>query len=283
MMRARTLVLLATLALLLSACAGAPGKPRGGGMGGSDGVKIGRPYQVNGVWYYPRDVTSYRARGVASWYGEDFHGKPTANGEVFDLNLLTAAHTTLPLPSWVRVTNLANGRSVVVRVNDRGPFVDGRLIDLSQRAARDLGFERRGIERVEVEFLGKAIGQYAHRYPGAEPAWAVASARPVTVPSAGPIRVAEAPGEKRPVIAARSAMQGLYVQAAAFADPANAETAASRLRRLGRTRIAAAEVNGRPFYRVWLGPVATHEEAAVLLTQLHGVGHRDARVINPRG
>lgn len=98
--------------------------------------KVGKPYQINGVWYYPSEDYGYDETGVGSWYGPDFHGKPTANGEIFDQNGLTAAHRTLPMPSLVRVTNLENGRSIMVRVNDRGPFAHGRIIDLSRRSAQ---------------------------------------------------------------------------------------------------------------------------------------------------
>ncbi len=105
--------------------------PRGGGV-----YKVGKPYQVAGRWYFPREEPAYDQSGVASWYGTDFHARKTANGEVFDMNALTAAHPTLPLPSYVSVTNLQNGRTVLVRVNDRGPYVHSRLIDLSRQAAR---------------------------------------------------------------------------------------------------------------------------------------------------
>jgi len=115
--------------------------------------RVGAPYRVNGILYRPAEDYNYTATGFASYYGADFHGRLTASGERFDMNELTAAHKTLPLPSMVRVTNLANGRSVVLRVNDRGPFVRGRIIDVSLRAAQILGFERRGIARVRVEIL----------------------------------------------------------------------------------------------------------------------------------
>jgi rare lipoprotein A len=115
--------------------------------------KIGKPYKVEGVWYYPKTDYDYRETGIASWYGPGFHGKPTANGEIFDQNALTAAHRTLPLPSMVQVTNLDNGRSIKVRVNDRGPFSNGRIIDLSRRGADLLGFRRYGTAKVRVEIL----------------------------------------------------------------------------------------------------------------------------------
>jgi len=121
-------------------------------------VKVGKPYQINGEWYYPRMVDRYREVGVASWYGQTFHGRKTANGEIYDMHGMTAAHPTLPLPSIVRVTNLENGRSITVRVNDRGPFAKRRIIDLSRRAAWALGFKDQGTAEVEVVYLGLADG-----------------------------------------------------------------------------------------------------------------------------
>lgn len=115
-----------------------------------------RPYQIRGRWYHPAEDPEYEEVGMASWYGDRFHGRPTATGETFDMNALTAAHRTLPLPGLVEVTNLENGRAVVLRVNDRGPFVDGRIIDLSRGAARELGLLERGVGRVRVRYLGRA-------------------------------------------------------------------------------------------------------------------------------
>lgn len=117
--------------------------------------KVGEPYQIGGIWYYPHEDYDYRENGVASWYGVDFHGKLTANGETYDMNDITAAHRTLPMPSMVRVTNLANGRNLVVRVNDRGPFANDRILDLSRRSAQLLGFEQAGTTRVRVEILAE--------------------------------------------------------------------------------------------------------------------------------
>lgn len=124
--------------------------PRGGGY------KVGAPYQVGGVWYVPREDPRYDAKGVASWYGDQFHMRKTANGEVFDMHSISAAHTTLPLPSIVEVTNLDNGRKLQVRVNDRGPFVGGRVIDLSREAARQLGYDQKGLANVRVRYVGPA-------------------------------------------------------------------------------------------------------------------------------
>jgi rare lipoprotein A len=128
--------------------------------------KVGAPYQILGKWYHPEFSTYSEAVGVASWYGASYDGRPTANGEIYDMHALTAAHPTLQLPSVVRVTNLENGRSLVLRVNDRGPFVKNRLIDLSWAAARELGFERQGLARVHVTFLGNARLDQSPARPG---------------------------------------------------------------------------------------------------------------------
>lgn len=146
--------LLAVLGVSLGACAFAPGSSYfAGPRTPHPTYKIGGPYTVNGITYYPHVDYAYDRIGVASWYGEQFQGRYTANGEVFDLNGVSAAHTTLPLPSIVEVVNLQNNRALRVRVNDRGPFVDGRVIDLSRRAAQLLGFERSGTTTVRVRVL----------------------------------------------------------------------------------------------------------------------------------
>ena len=125
--------------------------PKGGGI-----YKVGDPYQVGGLWYDPREQPDYDRVGIASWYGTDFHARRTANGEIYDMNALTAAHPTLPMPSYAYVTNLANNRTILVRINDRGPYVADRVIDLSQRSARELGLERGGTGRVRVKYAGRA-------------------------------------------------------------------------------------------------------------------------------
>jgi rare lipoprotein A len=148
------------LVLALAACGGS------GPPGPGPHFKIGEPYQINGQWYYPAFVTEYEATGIASWYGESYHGRSTANGEIYDMYALTAAHPTIQLPSVVEVMNLENGRSLILRVNDRGPFVDDRLIDLSYAAARELGFVRQGLARVHVRYLGVARLDEAPIRPG---------------------------------------------------------------------------------------------------------------------
>jgi rare lipoprotein A len=125
--------------------------PKGGGT-----YRVGKPYMVAGRMYVPQEDVNYREEGLASWYGDDFHGRLTANGEVFDMDGLTAAHPTLPMPCYARVTNLSNGKSLIVRVNDRGPYAANRLIDLSHKAAELLDFKGNGIARVRVEYVGRA-------------------------------------------------------------------------------------------------------------------------------
>ena len=125
--------------------------PRGGGR-----EQVGKPYVVRGKWYYPREDMAYDKSGTASWYGAAFHGRRTANGEIYDMNQLSAAHPTMPLPSYARVTNLANGNSVIVRVNDRGPYANNRLIDMSRRAAEMLDYTGSGTAQVRVQYVGRA-------------------------------------------------------------------------------------------------------------------------------
>ena len=163
----------AALVVALVGCSSAPERPPANGPGPH--FKIGQPYRINGTWYFPEFMTEYEAVGIASWYGHSYHGRPTANGEVYDMYALTAAHPTLQLPSVVEVVNLENGRSLVLRVNDRGPFVGNRLIDLSLAAARELGFERQGLAQVQVRYLGLARLDEATIRPGEDRQYATLS------------------------------------------------------------------------------------------------------------
>jgi rare lipoprotein A len=199
-----------------------PGQPvpKGGGV-----YRVGHPYMVAGRMYVPEENSRYRAEGTASWYGVDFHGRLTANGEVFDMESIAAAHPTLPLPSYVRVTNLTNRRSIVVRVNDRGPYHGNRLIDVSMRAAQALDFHRNGTTRVRVEYIGPAplegsddrrlMATLREGTPAPSPSLVrVASARPFIPGADAPPVPGERPfdlGQKSP---------GAGQQAAARAAPA---------------------------------------------------------------
>lgn len=166
--------------------------PKGGGI-----YRVGKPYTVAGQVYVPEEDTHYRAEGLASWYGDDFHGRLTANGEVFDMASLTAAHPTLPMPCYARVTNLSNGKSLIVRVNDRGPYHGNRVMDVSSRTADLLEFKGNGVARVRVEYVGRAplegsddrqlIATLRTGVPAPSPSLVrVASARPF-VPEAPPL------------------------------------------------------------------------------------------------
>jgi rare lipoprotein A len=209
-----------------------------------------QPYKVFGVSYRPLTTASgYRERGVASWYGKKFHGRKTSNGETYDMYAMTAAHKTLPLPSYARVRNLNNGRSVIVRVNDRGPFLDNRLIDLSYAAAHRLGILGTGTGIVEVEGLvaGEPATRTAARAP--ESPGVIATAHAATAPR-------------------------LYLQAGAFTVRANADALRIRLAEadLKPVQVEPAQVDGVPLYRVRVGPVTSVEESDRLLARLRAEG-----------
>jgi rare lipoprotein A len=272
-----------SLGLLLAACA-TPSKPPASASlpvpakPGVPGVKIGKPYQVFGVTYYPADDRGYDQVGIASWYGPTFHEKATANGEIYDQDDVTAAHKTLPMPSWVEVTNLDNGRTLVVRINDRGPFVDGRIIDLSRRSAQLLGVDRPGLARVRVKRVFPE-GDWARETP-AKPvlvaalpvvAPAAPAAEPVVTAAAAPSPVlVDLPG---PVGAAAAAAR--FIQVAALSDEGRARALASVLGDFGPAGAYAAP-NG--LWRVRIGPLDA-ERAASLVEDVRAAGYPQARVL----
>lgn len=305
---AATLLALAG-ALALNACAEtelaintakriAPGSPESATAG--HGVyKVGKPYEVNGVWYYPHVDYNYDETGIASWYGPDFHEKRTANGEVYDMNALTAAHKTLPLPSIVRVINLRNGRAVNLRVNDRGPFVNGRIIDVSRRAAQLLGFAAQGTAPVRVEVLADESRRVAALAQGGAQYAAAVPTQPVTVssldgapsPSLPPKSlashrvmlhpVADMVPSPEPVVThvAIKPVSGMYVQAGAFVQRAYAIRLQRRLSSIAPARVVEAVVGEQRFYRVRLGPVSTVEEGDRLLDRVLASGNAGARLV----
>jgi rare lipoprotein A len=271
---------------------------------GTAEYKVGSPYEIGGVWYYPNVDYDYRQSGIASWYGPGFHGRPTANGEIFDQHRLTAAHRTLPLPSMVRVTNLENGRSVVVRVNDRGPFKNGRIIDLSERAAELLGFRGSGTAKVLVEIMEAesrrlaAIAQTriaaasapppvpvieveAQPLAGSVNGTAVGSAEPTAVPAAAePVRMPLTEPKPDGKVTRRGVRDtSIYVQAGAFSRRDNAVRLGAQLSVYGPTAVTQATVGDRLFFRVRLGPVESVEAADQLLATLLRDGHTGARVV----
>jgi rare lipoprotein A len=293
--------------LFLSACA-----THGGGnlSGNQPTYKVGEPYEVEGQWYYPREDYSYDETGIASWYGEAFHENRTANGEIFNKNELTAAHRTLPMPSLARVTNLDNGRSIVVRINDRGPFAEGRIIDLSQRAAELLGFESQGTAKVRVQVLAdesKAIADAMRHYGSPQPVAvaaneappaAAAPVAPVTSqtlePASNTIAMAPAPVRTTPAVHEQllktepvpevvqlpvTGANRIYVQAGSFTVLENATKLQQHLAPLGHVAISDAVVNGKKFYRVRVGPMPDVAGADTMLTKVEKAGVNHPRIV----
>ena len=217
-----------------------------------------RPYTVMGRNYVPMTtVAPYRARGVASWYGRRYHGKQTSSGEIYDMYAMTAAHTMLPIPSYARVTNVATGKSVIVRVNDRGPFIDSRLIDLSYTAAHKLGVLAGGSAMVEVETILPGAPQSAVEAPRAAPP--ANTAPPVAVTPA-PVPESVPPPERQ--IPTTTDSGGIYLQLAAFGARDNAEAYAGRLRTEQAWLAAQLQVHTRDgLFRVHAGPFASHNDA----------------------
>jgi rare lipoprotein A len=266
--------------------------------------KVGNPYQIDNVWYYPREQPDYDETGIASWYGPTFYGKRTANGEIYDGDLLTAAHRTLPMPVNVRVTNLENGKSIVVRVNDRGPYARGRIIDLSRHAAESLDVVQTGTARVRVTYLGRAplegggpveetppeiasalpaapSGKVESAALGAVPGATVASPGVVrSMPHPAPIPAEmfadNEPDGKVTKVAVPSATR-LYVQVGAFSKLQNARTLLSKLG--DGLRISTLQRGGQTLYRVRTGPLATVAEADAALARITGAGANDAQIV----
>lgn len=260
------------------------------GAGGR--YKVGAPYQVAGIWYVPKEEPTYDQQGIASWYGDEFHMKPTANGEIFDMNAVSAAHTTLPLPSMVEVTNLDNGKKMTVRVNDRGPFVGGRVIDLSREAARQLGFDRQGTANVRVRYAGPAelgppdAGLRHASYDGSPPPSSTLPAAPIPYSGLTPTAVASAP--LAPIAVAQpakavAATAGVYrVQAGAFAEAANAQRVADQLAGAGPATIEPVQrADGVTLYRVMLAGGADEGAAWSLRDRVASYGFAEARVVRP--
>ena len=197
-----------------------------------------RPYQIRGRLYRPAEQPDYDEVGMASWYGAQHNGLPTSTGERFDMNALTAAHKTLPLPSLVEVTNRANGRRVILRVNDRGPFVDSRIIDLSRAAAEELGLLSQGVGEVRVRYVGRA--------PRTGGGTAMRRAEVATPSRAAPVQ------PSAPLAPAVSEASAYWVQAGAFSDRRAAARIADRLG--DRASVQDVRRDGQPLFRVIVGP-----------------------------
>jgi rare lipoprotein A len=306
------LVLSATLAACGTTGGDEAGDTRAGGV-----YKVGQPYEVNGNWYYPQEDPLYDETGIASWYGAQFQGRRTANGEIFDRKLVTAAHKTLPMPSTVRVTNLENGRSLVARVNDRGPFKPGRIIDMSEQASELLGFKAKGMTRVRVQFIGiadllegkpgqRVAGKGSHAGLGEDkgadrvadaaptsrvqadalppPPGAVAAPQPRPAPrEAAPVPVPVSSPIDDPIgEVIKVAVQNrgrLFVQAGSFIDKGNAQRLLARLRPIAEFRISSKTQDGKVFHRVRAGPLKDVDEADAILDRVLLDGQKGASIV----
>ena len=266
--------------------------PKGGGK-----YHVGKPYQVAGRWYSPKEQPNYDKKGTASWYGEAFHRRRTANGEWFDMNDLTAAHPTLPIPSYAKVTNLENGKQIIVRINDRGPFVGTRLIDLSKRSSQALGFKHKGKAGVRVQWIGYAPlndrGEHlAMMNEGlANGASMKQLARAVGQKADAQVQVASQKSDK---VAAQPVQQALYdqtpepvaqtrsggyiVQVANFVSLDNAQATADAMAAYGPTRLIQTESENGTLYRVQVGPLMDKTDATNALYAVRDNGFPDAKL-----
>ena len=210
--------------------------------------KVGKPYQIEGKIYYPKESFDYLESGVASWYGPNFDGKRTANGEIFNMNLLTAAHKTLQLPSLVKVTNTENNKSLILRVNDRGPFVKNRIIDVSKKAASILGFQKHGTANVVVEYYGRA-------------------------------KIYDKDGKiikQKKKTSKEKDKRSLYIRIGVFSDTNNVEKIKSRLKNFGNIKTNQSQSG----YKLLLGPFANKNYTERVLSNLKERGFKDAIIEN---
>lgn len=288
--------------ILLTACSGERGGGPGPSASGTSGgvYKVGKPYEIKGQWYYPKEDYSYDETGIASWYGDDFHMQRTANGEIFNKNELTGAHKTLPMPSLARVTNLENGRSLVVRINDRGPFSGARIIDVTQRVAQLLGFERSGTAKVRVQVMAdesRAIADAMRRYGSAPTQQYTQQQEPLIQPP--PQNQTAAATQPEPTMSKAEVQRIMatfqppatvqqvpvtgdnliYVQAGAFTKLDNANRLKQKLSSVGAVSVADVMLKGTRYYRVRVGPIATVAEADATLKRVMKAGADGARIV----
>ena len=267
--------------------------------------KIGNPYQVGGVWYYPERDLAYDETGIGSWYGDEFAGRLTANGEIFDPDMVTAAHKTLPMPSVVRVTNLDNGKSLVVRINDRGPFVAGRIIDLSREAARLIGYRDQGIARVRVQVLAEQTlrleklakdGNFTEITGDVSAMPTVAAVEQPEVSMTATSSSGEtvdsdveddnvsalellARSRVGEVITVAPIETQIWVQVGAFYAEANASNVLAKVEIVGAGQVSPVDVSGQTLHRVRIGPLSSVEAADRALDGVIGLGFSGARIV----
>ena len=242
--------------------------------------KVGNPYQVGNRWYHPKEDPYYDQVGEASWYGPGFHGRKTADGEDFDKYDLTAAHRTLPMPCMVRVTNLENGKSANLRINDRGPFARDRIIDVSKKAAEVLGFHMKGMARVRVQFLPE---ETAALFGGKMPESTLARAyepKPKVVQHYSPSKIERvaSTSQAAPKRIYKSMMQA--VQVGIFRKKENAQRVADDVSRFGVAKMEEIHQEGDRFFRVRVGSFANSNDADRVLNLIQQSGYNDAQFVN---
>ncbi|MDD4556976.1 MAG: septal ring lytic transglycosylase RlpA family protein [Alphaproteobacteria bacterium] len=230
--------------------------------------KVGNPYKIFGTWYYPKEDYNYVETGTASWYGRDFHAKSTANGEKYNMNSLTAAHRTLPLPSIVKVTNLENGRSVILRVNDRGPYAKNRIIDISKKGAEILGYQNQGTARVRVEIMAKESQKLKA---------AMLQKQGISQTASSSVGKSYNNVVKTQKSSYKSGMK--FVQAGSFSNYDTANDLKNRLSKYGKTGIYTTKVDGTKFYRVRIGPYKSESEANYVLDEVMDYGIYNAKIV----
>ena len=293
------------ISLTLGGCSNTPnkmdpfagtGSPRYEGAGeiptGGGRYHIGEPYQVAGRWFTPKEQPGYDKTGPASWYGEAFHRRKTSNGEWFDMNDLTAAHPTLPLPSYAKVTNIENGATVVVRINDRGPFVGPRIIDLSKQTAVALGFLKQGKTNVRVQYIGPAplddngshlLAMNQELQRGTSLKQMIAAADTNGSPT---YRIAKTKTRQTEFSTAAAvtpaSVTNYYVLAGLFADQNNAESLAQQLLAVGEVQIVQRRGNDGALYQVRVGPLGDEAAAQTTLDQVYEFGLPDAHIVQAR-
>ena len=254
-----------------------------GSWGDEPIYKVGNPYKINGKWYYPAVDYQYDEVGIASWYGPGFHGKTTANGEVFDQNKISAAHRTLPMPSVVKVTNLENGLVLEkVRINDRGPFARNRIIDLSKKAAEELGFIKNGVAKVRVEILEDESRKYVstdqkNNYVAEAAEVTEISKKNLLSSSERKEKVVEKKTEENLENSILTNKE-LLIQVGAFTDHRNAKTLSEKLSEF-KAYINRVFINNKYLYRVRIGPINNLDLANDMKRKLFELGYTSSHLV----
>jgi rare lipoprotein A len=246
--------------------------------------KVGNPYKINGKWYYPAIDYSYNEVGIASWYGPGFHGKKTANGEVFDQNKISAAHKTLPMPSIVKVTNLDNGKVLEnIRVNDRGPFAGNRIIDLSKKAAQELGFVNSGVAKVRVEIMENESRIYASKNSKKNSVRKANKAKVEKVQRK--VIPSEEDEQNSDEVSKNSTEDNLIlkdkpviIQVGAFGDHRNAKSLTEKLSEF-KAYIERKFIDNKYLYRVRIGPLSNLDLAKSIKSKLFELGHTSSHLV----